>query len=240
MGEENKIINLFLNDFEEEGLYLIFPDSSRIVLTRNNIQRVTKEFWENPEKISPKAKEAIEFQRCSFCPLKGQKDFCDALRPVLPFLEIIDQYVSFDTVTAVYKGKNKDLYYVADTTMQEALKFVSIMSLMEYCQIGRKYWKYYLGIIPFMSGQEMARSLYLDIYWLNKGDMEAIKKTITLFEEQIRITSGNQIKRMGLICKNDVFMNLFVKMQAPTTLLSMNIENSLAKSFDEFEKLIPQ
>ena len=239
MEKENKIINFDLNDFEQEGLYLIFPDLSRVVLTRERIQKITKEYWENPEKISPKVKTAVEFQRCPFCPLKGQKDFCDALRPILPFLEVIDKYVSFDKVTAIYKSKNKELYHVADTTMQEALKFVSTMSLMQYCQIGRKYWKYYLGIMPLIGGQEMARRLFLNIYWLNKGDMEAINKTIAIFDEQIRITANNQVKRMNLICKNDAFMNAFVNTQAATMFLSMDIQKSVAKAFDEFEQEIP-
>jgi len=231
-------MNLSLSDFKDEGLYLIFPDLSRVILTRDNIQKVTKEYWENPEKIPPQVKSAIEFQRCPFCPLKGQKDFCDALRPILPFLEAIDKYVSFDKVTAIYKGEGKDLYHIADTTMQDALRFVSIMSLMQYCQIGRKYWKYYFEIIPLIGGQEMARKLFLNIYWLNNGDMEAVKKTIATFDEQIRITSANQVKRMNLICKNDAFMNAFVNTQITTVFLSMDIEKSLDKAYEEFEKKI--
>jgi len=231
-------MNLSLDDFKDEGLYLIFPDLSRIVLTRNNIQKITKEYWESPEKIPPQVKKAIEFQRCPFCPLKEQKDFCDALRPIVPFLEVIDKYVSFDKITAVYKGEDKNLYHIADTAMQDALKFISIMSLMLYCQIGRKYWKYYFGIMPLMGGQEMARRLYLNIYWLNKGDMEAVKKTITVFGEQIRITSGNQVKRMSLICKNDAFMNAFVNTQITTVFLSLDMGKSLDKAYEEFEKKI--
>jgi len=49
-------MNLSLSDFKDEGLYLIFPDLSRVILTRDNIQKVTKEYWENPEKISPQVK----------------------------------------------------------------------------------------------------------------------------------------------------------------------------------------
>ncbi len=220
-------MNLSLSDFKDEGLYLIFTDLSRIVLTRNNIQKITKEYWESPEKIPPQVKKAIEFQRCPFCPLKEQEDFCDALRPILPFLEVIDRYVSFDRITAVYKGEDKDLYHIADTAMQDALKYISIISLMQYCQIGRRYWKYYLGIMPLVGGKETAQRLYLNIYWLNKGDMEATKKTIAMFDEQIRITAANQVKRMNLICKNDAFMNAFVSTQAATMFLSMDIEISI-------------
>jgi len=35
-------MNLSLGDFKDEGLYFIFPDlKPRIVLTRNNIQKIT-------------------------------------------------------------------------------------------------------------------------------------------------------------------------------------------------------
>ena len=55
-------MNLSLDDFKDEGLYLIFPDLSRIVLTRNNIQKITKEYWESPEKIPPEGTESISIE----------------------------------------------------------------------------------------------------------------------------------------------------------------------------------
>jgi len=41
---------------------------------------------------------------------------------------------------------------------------------------------------------------------------------------------------MNLICKNDVFVNAFVSTQASTEFLSMDIERTAAKAFDEFDK----
>jgi len=120
--------------------------------------------------------------------------------------------------------------------MQDALKFISIMSLIQYCQIGRRYWKYHLGIMPLVGGKETAQRLYLNIYWLNKGDVEVVKKTIAIFDEQIRITADNQVKRMNLICKNDAFMNAFVNAQIGIEFLSLNMEGILKESFENFEK----
>jgi len=234
--EEEKTIALRLNDYGQKGLYLILKDSSRLELTRKNIKKVTEEFWNNPDKIPSNVKEAIEFQRCSFCPLKRKEDFCDALRPVLPFLDIVDKYVSFDKVTAIFKGKTKDLFHVSDTAMQDALQYVSILGLMHYCQIGKKYWKYYFGIIPLMRGKEVASRLYLNIYWLHKAKKEEIDKIVSKFIEEIRLTSQNQVKRLSLICKNDVFMNAFVTTQVATEFLSMDIEKRLEASFDNFER----
>jgi len=93
-GEENllekKIIALNLSDYAEKGLYLIFKDASRLVLTRKNIEKVTAEFWNDPQRFPLRMKETIEFQRCPFCPLKERNDFCDAISHILPFLEVID------------------------------------------------------------------------------------------------------------------------------------------------------
>jgi len=231
---EEKQINLNLNNYEQKGLYLIFPDASRLELTRGNIERAAKEFWEDPDKIAPNVKKAIEFQRCPFCPLKGKDEFCDAIRPILPFLEAVDKYVSFDKVTAVYRGDDKNLLHIADTTMQEALKFVSLLSLMQYCQIGRKYWKYYFGIMPVEGGKDAAIRMYLNIYWLLNGVQAQITELISVFKEEIRITSENQVKRLNLICKNDAFMNAFVNTQIAIEFLSMDIDSILKMSFDNF------
>lgn len=236
---EKKIINIDVNEFDKEGLYLVFPDSTRIILTREHIQRITKEYWANPKKIPSNVKAAIEFQRCPFCYLKGNNDFCDALRPILPLLDIIDKFVSFDEITAIYKRDESSLYYSAITTMQDALRFISIISLMQYCQIGKSYWKYYFGIIPLTGGHEMANRMYKNIYFLNKGDAEKVKKIIETFHEQLTIMSANQVKRLNLICKNDAFMNAFVNTQTISTFLSMDIENHLIQKFMEFEKKIP-
>jgi len=233
---ENETINLKLSDYLQKGLYLILKDSTKIVLTREHIENTAKEYWNKPDKISPKVKSAVEFQRCPFCPLKGKDDFCDAIRPVLPFLEIIDKYVSFDEVAAIYKEDDNKLLHVGNTTMQEALKYVSVISLMQYCQIGRKYWKYYMGIMPLKGGKEATMRMYLNMHWLHKGNKEEINKMVNIFIEQLRITSQNQVTRMNLICKNDVFMNAFVNTQIATEFLSMDIEKTAAKAFEAFEK----
>jgi len=226
---------LQLGDYEEEGLYLILKDSTRLVLTRDNIEKVTSEFWKNPDKIPSNVKKAVDFQRCPFCPLKTKEDFCDALRPIVPFLDVVDKYVSFDEVKAIYKGKEKGLFHISDTTMQEALKYVSILSLTQYCQVGRRYWKYYLGIIPLMSAKDTASRLYLNIYWLHKGRKKDIDDIISRFNEELRITAQNQVKRLSLVCKNDAFMNAFVNTQLATEFLSMDIEKTLKASLENHE-----
>jgi hypothetical protein len=200
---------------------------------------MTKEYWNDPKKIPDYVKTGIDFQRCPFCPLKNQNDLCDALRPVLPLLEVVDKYASFEKITAVYKGPDTSIYHVADTPIQEALRFISMISLMHYCQIGKRFWQYYFDVVPLMSGEEIARRMYLNIYWLNKGNQQEIDNTIALFEQRIRITSTNQIKRMNLFCKKDAFMNAFANNQAIIMLLSMCTDKSLNEALEGFKTKTP-
>ncbi len=233
---ENKPINLKLSDFENEGLYLIFPDSTRLELTKINVESVTEKFWQDTSKISSEMRKAIDFQKCYFCPRKNKEDVCDSIRPVLPFLDNIDKYVSFDKVTAAYKSSQDDLLHIKETTMQEALQYVSLLSLLRYNMVLRKYWKYYYGIIPLMNGQEVACRVYINMYWFNNGNEKEIDKLIEQFREELRVSSKNQVKRLSLVCKNDAFMNAFVNTQIVSEFLTMNIKQTIAKSLDKFEK----
>ena len=91
---ENTILNLRLSDFEKEGLYLLFPDSTKLELTKEHIEKVTKNYWQNPTNIPEDKRKAINFQKCYFCPHRNKEDICDSIRPVLPFLDIVDKYFS--------------------------------------------------------------------------------------------------------------------------------------------------
>jgi hypothetical protein len=232
---EDRILDLRLSDFGKEGLYLLFPDSTKLELTKENIERVTDRYWQDPTKIPEDKRKAIEFQKCYFCPHRNQEDICDSIRPVLPFLDIVDQYVSYDKVIAIYKGNEDKLIHVRATTMQDALKYVSILSLLRYNLVLQKYWKYYYGIIPIMSGREVASRVYLNMYWLHKGNLEEIKEMNKRFGEELRVSSANQVKRLNLVCRNDAFMNAFVNTELVTQILR-SMEDILAKSFIEFER----
>ncbi len=228
-------MDLNFDDFTRKGLYLIFPDSSRLDLTKENIEAVVEKFWNDPAKISPQIKQAAEFQRCHFCPLKRQEDMCDAIRPTMPFLDVVDKYLSFDGVIAVFKG-DRDVLYVSSTTMQEALKYVSALSLMYYCRKGRTHWRYYYGINPLMRPKEIAARLYLNIYFLHNGDKEKVREEITALQEEVMVTSKNQVARMNLVCSKDAFMNAFVNTQISTEFLSMDMDKILEKSFEDFAR----
>ena len=223
--------NLSLQDCREEGLYLFFAEAGRLEFTRQNIEQTALTFWEDGSKISPAIRTAAEFQRCDFCPLRKTSALCDAIRPIFPFIDSLDKYLSYDKVTAVYKDGEGNLH-ISETTMQKALRYLSVLSLVYYCQFGRKYWKYFLGVMPLMTAMEIATQLYLNFYYLNGGNQDATRKAIEKFESEITITSLNHTKRLNLICKKDAFMNAFVNAQVITQLLSLDFEKTLNQIFD--------
>jgi len=45
---EDRILDFRLSDFEREGLYLLFPDSTKLELTKENIEKVADRYWKDP------------------------------------------------------------------------------------------------------------------------------------------------------------------------------------------------
>jgi hypothetical protein len=228
---------LELKDYEQPGLYLLFRDSTRLTLTEANIERITAGYWSNPARIPPNVKKVLDFNRCEFCPLIGH-DLCDALRPVLPFLDVFDRYSSHDKVLAVYRSGSQPKLYVSETTMHGALRDICLLSLTKYCQVGRRYSKYYYGIVPLMSDEEILERVYLNLYWLNGGDRRKVEDEITRFTQEISVIAQNQIRRLALIAKNDVFLNAFVRVQMTSQLLSLNYPETLRQAFERFAENI--
>jgi hypothetical protein len=228
---EKNSIAFHLGDYRQKGLYLLFEDSSIISLTERNIELTANKFWEDPNKIPIQIRKASDFQLCEICPERGREGICHSLRPVLPFLELIDQYSSFDKVTAMYRENDNGLLYISETAMQTALQYISILSLLSYCRVGRKYWKYYYGVIPIMEIDTAVTRFYLNIYWHHHGKMDEINNFISEFRANISIISVNIIKRLNLICKKDAFVNAFINAHVFVELLSMDMEAVLKKTF---------
>jgi hypothetical protein len=237
MRDEDMTGDIRFGDYDQIGLYLLLQDSTRLVLTRENIEKVSTEYWANPDKIPPDVKEAVEFQRCSFCPSKKNGGFCDALRPILPLLDVVDKYVSYDRVIAIYKPDDKGMLHVSRTTMAQGLRYVCMLSLMNYCHSGRRYWKYYFGIIPIVGVIEFTSRLYLNILWLHDGDKEKIDMAVSEFYEHITNATRNQLARLKLICKHDAFLNAFIGVQSISQILNISKDSLLEESLDRFQKI---
>lgn len=224
------------SEFHQKGLYLIFGDSTVLPLTENNVADVTKRFWEDPSRISPEVRKHADFHPCTICPEAGNDVMCYTLRPVLPFLEDIDRYFSYDRVIAVYRGDEDQILHIAETDMQNALHYICILSFLSYCRVGRRYRKYYHGVIPIMSFAQAVEKIYLNVYWLHKGNKAEISKFLQQFQHDISITSENAIKRLGLICQKDALVNAFYNMRVAVDFLAMEMDNVLSNAFQPFEE----
>lgn len=234
--EQEEGISINPDDYRQTGLYIVLKDATCLELTNENVERVTRAYWEDPARIPPQVKQAVAFQRCVSCPARAEGDFCNALRPVLPYLEVVDRYVSFDEATAIYRPDAEGVLHVARTTMQEALRYISILSMMNYCQAGRKYWKYGFGIVPIMRGKELASRLYLNMYWVHRGDREVVDQLIAEFYDAVAIITRNQVERLRLICKSDAFLNAFISAHDVVWTLDLNKDALLAETFERFGK----
>jgi hypothetical protein len=234
MAEEKRII-LEISKYGDKGLYMIFDSGAKIQLTDKIIRETAARFWNDTSKISSTVKEHITFQRCKHCPIRDTGGLCNSLQVILPFFNIIDRYQSFDRVIAVYKGDSQHLYYVGDTTMSEALKYTSILSLTQYCVFGIKHRKYFRGVIPISTPRELALQIYMNAYCLHKGNKQALDASFKEFIKGITESTSRQLERLRLICRNDAFLNAFVNTHVAGELLTMDMEKMLQQEFDKFK-----
>ena len=222
------------DDFGQTGLYLLLPGEKRIVLTREKIETFAHTIESNLDQIPVEIRSAVAFRACPVCPERERARFCHALPATLAFFEELKDFKSYDHIGAVYKGPGRDLVWVPETTMQEALQFVAIFSLMYYCEIGRQYWKYFLGIHPLLGPEEMVTRIHLNIYWDCQGDQSKIDGVLRVFADEITCTCRCQVERLRLICKSDALVNAFVNTQAQIEWLAMSQGAVLEQSFEEY------
>jgi hypothetical protein len=223
MENQKMTISLNLDEFIEEGLYLIFSDSFRIEMTKKKIESLANEYWTDPDKIPDSLKRIIEFQPCDHCPEKGNDVLCNALKPILPFIESVDRYMSFDQTTAIYRGNDPSVIHVSHTTMQQALRYLSVLSLVGYCEMGDRYKKYFSDINPLMKSKLIASRLYSNIYLENEGNQDLISSVITDLKNEVRESIKCLMNRLRFVCKNDAFLNAYVNTQIiMDTLDSLN------------------
>ncbi len=208
-------------DFKKEGLYLLFPDGQEIKIVRDEIEKLSEEFWLDPKKIHPEIKQLPEFQPCDHCPHHGEDVLCLALRPILPYLKNVDQYMSYDEVTAVFSSGDSSEVKISKTTIQQALKYVAILSLIYYCEMGNRYCGFFKGINPLMAPSEISNSLFENIRALYGDDKERIKKEISHFQKEVLESTQCLVKRLRLICENDAFINAFINAQTVFDFLLM-------------------
>ncbi len=215
---------------KREGMYLHFADGLVIDLSKERIQHLADEYWDNPSKLPLYIRQDDTFKACDICPLEGNNVLCCAIKPLLPFLEEMDRFYSYDKVTAIYV-KKEGLQYVSETTMQNALQYVTNMSIFEYCEGAKRYYIYFQGIEPFMDVNEARARLLMNIYWLKRGDMDKVHTLLNELRHDLTVISKNCIKRLRLLSKSDAFMNAYVRTQILTEVLVFDINAMLEKYF---------
>lgn len=218
---------LLSEDFEKPGLYLIFEDEDPLALTRENIDRIVTTYLNDSNLLPDSVKKAVEFAPCSICPERDTAKICHAILPILPFVEKTDQFYSHETVTAVYRAAEAMPLQIVDTTMQQALMFVAILSLTEYCETGLQFKQYFRGINPLMPADQIANTMFKNIYLDYQGDLEAISSLVQEMSSSFTTTSSCQIERLQLISRRDAFCNAFVNTQNTSAWLMMMIEDHI-------------
>jgi len=236
---EKQGLSLLLNfeDYQEEGLYLFFRDGNHLEITKHFIDRFSAEFLRDPVQVPSRVKQAFDFQACPVCPEKDKGEFCHALRPTLPFVELLDKYSSFEPVTVVMKWFGAEELYLRRTTLQKALQYISMLSLIYYCEVGRKYWKYFYGVHPLMKVSEAAERIYMNIFWIARGDAIEVERIVQQFKEEITMIAECQEKRLRLISSKDSLLNAFVLTQLISEIVSRNVEKVLKRDMNAFEAL---
>ena len=199
-----------LDKFVQAGLYLFFSNEHSLSILEDDIDQLAELFWNDKEKISPEIKMASELEICQHCPEYGKAEICKALKPLLPYIDDIDKFISCDSVLAIYSNGKQKTISISHTSMQEALYYLTTLSLVSYCEMGELYKNYFFGIEPFMSPDLIAKHIYRNIYFDCHGSKENIKKTIDIFNNDITSSTECLIKRLRLICKNDALINAFV------------------------------
>jgi hypothetical protein len=216
---------------KQEGMYLYSAGGELLDLSKQRVVRLAQEYWNNPEKLPLQIRKNDAFKACSVCPFKDQDVFCSTLKPLLPFLEDMGRFNSYDKVTAIYV-KKEGLEYITETTMQDALQYVTNMSIFEYCEGAKQYHRYFKGIEPFMDIDESRSRLFLNVYWLHGGDLVKVHSAIHEMRQVIMVISKNAVARLNIMCKSDAFSNAYVKAHSFVAFLPLiDIDVTLAKYF---------
>lgn len=213
--------------FPEPGLYLIWPDGTHLDLTRAGIEANARAMLDDPLRIPSHVKAATEYKACDICPKRDTAEICHSNKTALPFLDDIDRYVSFDKVTAVFRDHDNEVLQVISTTMQEALKYVAILSLTQYCEVGKKYGDFFVGINPMMAPPAIAAAVYRNIHLQARGDMGKIQETIHTMQQELLHTTRCQMGRLQLISQHDAFLNAFVATYTITDFIFFELRRHL-------------
>ncbi len=224
-------------DFTDPGLYILFKDDNSYHFSPKVIEQLSQEYWGDENKISEKTKGSFEFAKCGFCPDDRSSEICNGLKPLLPLIEMMEKYMSYEEVTAVFRNTDKSLI-VKETTLQVALDYITMLSIMEYCEMTGTFSNYFDGVNPFSNRtvKQTCHQIYLNILHENQGNIAKTIKELNFFAERLKSSSNNRIRRLNLITTSDALANSFVRNTLSAQLLNLkakNLEKMLEKVQDE-------
>lgn len=215
---------------QPEGMYLHLPDGHILDFSQERVRLLAEEYWNNPDKLPQQVRQNDAFKTCTVCPFSGQNVFCSAIKPLLPFLEEIDRFNSYDKVTAVYATK-EGLLHLSETNMQKALQYVTNMAIFEYCEDAKQYQVYFRGIEPFLEMGEAVSRLFLNIYWLHDGDRGKVAEIIDSLRYAVTVTSKNCVERLNLMCSKDAFINAYVRTHILSEMLVSGVVDASLEGY---------
>lgn len=225
MIKKNSIdcIHQLLATYSGTGLSLLFDDGRILRLTEDVVHAAARRLENDMSALPPEIRDEQDFKPCAVCPERDTAAMCHALPAIVPFLEELRDYNSFNEVTALFVEQSADGEYIMHlrrTTLQRALQYIAIQSVLYYCETGRLYYKYFSGVIPFTSAEDIAERIYANIMLEQNGDKAAVAGIIETMRENLMITMQCQIKRVRLVSHTDVFMNAFVNLHLVLELLA--------------------
>ncbi len=229
-------IQLEPSRYATSGLYLTFADGRTVVLTHAKIEERSLALLADPAKVPPRIHEAEAFELCTICPKRGSGDTCHAIRPILAVWEHFDDHESFEPVVAVYRGADRPRLVAVETTLQRALQYVSILSLLYYCEMGKNYWRYFAGVHPLMDTEEVVVRVYLNMFWASGGDLAKTRALVTKFNEEITVTTNCQMERIRLFCHQDSFLNALILTQLASEFMAFNVDEVIERHLATFEQ----
>ena len=213
-----------------QGLYLTIKGQEFVDLSIVSVLARADEFWRDPLQLDEGLKDNLGFRPCPICSHAGERVLCMAIRPILPIVHVVDRYQSFDETIAVYKDGAGD-YHWSRTSLQRALQYVIQMGLIDFCDVGQQYKHWFFGVHPLMKPSEIAKRVYLNLFWLEKGNEPRVREEITSFAEKLKTITTCQIKRISLVAKNDAVINALVNFDMVGLFLNLKAEKELRKEF---------
>ncbi|MFU8780436.1 MAG: hypothetical protein ACNA71_05350 [Kiritimatiellia bacterium] len=223
-----------IDAFKEPGLYLHTPQSDWLKLTRPEIEKRMRHMLDEPALIPPAVRAAAEYKPCDICPERDSAEICHAIMTTLPFAKEIDRYMSYQNVVAAYREPlfaDNEIggLYIRKTTMQEALQYIAMLSLLFYCEVGKKYYPYFANTNPLMPGDALSRVAFANIYLACNGDTEAISTLLKEMTDELLLTTRCQVTRLQLICHQDAFINAIVGTHTTVQMVMQNMQIRLQK-----------